>query len=79
MLTVNVHDAKAKLSHYLDLAQKGKTLIIAKRNIPVAQISPIEKAKVHRQLGLSKQKFEVPNSFFEPLPKQVIDSFASTR
>ncbi len=35
-----------------------------------------QKVKIkQRPIGLSKGSFEVPESFFEPLPKEVLSSF----
>jgi len=75
MLTVNVHEVKTKLSHYLDLVQKGKSVIIAKRNIPIAEIRPIEKDLPQRVIGQSVEKFEIPKEFFNPLPTKVTAAF----
>ncbi|OGM31998.1 hypothetical protein A2803_02820 [Candidatus Woesebacteria bacterium RIFCSPHIGHO2_01_FULL_44_21] len=75
MLIINIHEAKANLSHYLDLVQRGKKVIVAKRNIPIAEIKSLSKFSSRRIIGQSKEKFEIPDSFFEPLPKSVINSF----
>ncbi|KKQ42949.1 MAG: Prevent-host-death family protein [Microgenomates group bacterium GW2011_GWC1_37_8] len=75
MLTANVHEVKTKFSHYLSLVQKGKRIIIAKRNIPIAEIKPIEADSPQRLIGQSKEKFEVPDDFFKPLSKDIIDAF----
>ena len=79
MLTVNVYQAKTKLSHYLDLVQKGKTVIIAKRNVPFAKISKVEQIIPKRVIGQCKEKFEIPQSFFEQLPDSVLDAFNNPR
>ena len=79
MLTVNVYQAKTKLSHYLDLVQKGKTVIIAKRNVPLAKISKVENLTPKRAIGQCKEKFEIPQSFFEPLPDTILDAFNNPR
>lgn len=79
MITVNVHQAKANLSHYLDLVQQGKRVVVAKRNIPIAEIKPLNKLEPKRILGQSKFKLEVPDSFFDPLPDDIVDSFNSPK
>ncbi len=38
MKTVNVHEAKAHLSEYLAAVERGETIIIARRNEPVAKL-----------------------------------------
>jgi len=75
MLTVSVHQAKTNLSRYLNLAQKGKRVIVSRRNIPIAEIVPIKLTAPKRKLGQSEIKFEVPEEFFAPLPKVLLKSF----
>ena len=75
MLTANIHEVKTKFSYYINLVQKGKSIVIAKRNIPIAEIKPIEKHLPQRLIGQSKEKFEVPKEFFNPLPKEILDTF----
>lgn len=79
MLTVNVHEIKTKLSQYLTLVQKGKTIVISKRNVPIAEIKPIEKDQPQRLIGQSEQKFEIPDEFFVPLPKEIIEEFQNPK
>lgn len=68
MTHVNINEIKTHLSHYLHLVEKGETIVICKRNIPIAEISPITTPQLlKRQLGLAKGKGSVPNSFFDPL------------
>lgn len=75
MNIVNVYQIKTNLSYFLKLVQKGQKVIIAKRNVPIAQLTPIE-TKTPRIIGGYKGQFNVPESFFEPLPKSVIKPFA---
>lgn len=75
MLTANVNQIKTNLSYYLNLVQKGKKVIIAKRNVPIAEIKPLNKETAKRVIGQCKENFEIPGDFFDPLPKQVIDAF----
>lgn len=42
MKMVNVHEAKAHLSKYLARVEAGETVIIARRNKPVARLVPAE-------------------------------------
>ena len=79
MLIINIHEAKANLSHYLDLVQKGQKVIVAKRNVPIVELKPLAKAKPKRAIGQSKAKFEVPESFFEPLGKSIVSAFTNPK
>ena len=76
MLKVNVHQAKTHLSEYLDRIAKGETIILCKRNTPVAEIRPLPRTRqTKRPIGLAKNKLKIPKSFFKPLPDELIDAF----
>jgi prevent-host-death family protein len=76
MLKVNVFEAKAGLSHYLDRVERGEHVVICRRNRPIAELRPIEVARTSpRPIGGAKGELVVPASFFEPLPNDLIDSF----
>ena len=76
MIRLNIHEAKTHLSRYLDRLAQGETIVLCKRNIPIAEIRPISPdVKVERPIGLGKGDFSVPAEFFEPLPSEIIDSF----
>lgn len=64
------------MSRYLDRLAQGETIVLCKRNIPIAEIRPIPPdIKTERPIGLGKGEFSVPEEFFEPLPSDIIDSF----
>ncbi len=72
MIKINIHEAKTYLSRYLDRLAKGETIILCKRNIPIAEIRPIPTDRTsQRPIGLAKDKFRVPPEFFEPLPPEI--------
>lgn len=58
MITLNLSEAKARLSSVVDAAQKGETLFICKRNVPVAQVTAVpreESGRRHRtKIGWAK-------------------------
>jgi len=63
---VNVAEAKAKLSELLEAALRGEKVIIAKRGKPLARLVPEKQQR--RELGFLD--FDIPDSFFEPLPEE---------
>lgn len=71
MSVVNVHEAKTHLSRLLDAAAAGEEIIIAKAGKPVAKLVPIEKPK--RKPGALEGTFIMDDSFFDPLPEDVLD------
>jgi prevent-host-death family protein len=81
MLNINVHEAKAKLSEYLAAVEAGETVVICRRNVPVAQIVPVPGARSKpRPIGLACDADEaIPASFFEPLPDELTRAFNGER
>jgi antitoxin (DNA-binding transcriptional repressor) of toxin-antitoxin stability system len=76
MIKLNIHEAKTHLSKYLTRLEKGETILLCRRNTPIAEIRPLPKARTKpRPIGLGKGKFKVAPSFFEPLPDEVIAAF----
>jgi antitoxin (DNA-binding transcriptional repressor) of toxin-antitoxin stability system len=76
MIKLNVHEAKTHLSRYLEKLARGETILLCKRNIPIAEIRPLpQQRKTKRPIGLAKGKFKVPPEFFEPLPPELVDAF----
>ena len=75
MIRVNVFEAKAKLSSLLAKVEKGETVVVCRRNVPIAEIRPARSARPKRRLGLGKGKFKLTKAFFEPLPDWLLDAF----
>ena len=76
MIKLNIHEAKTHLSAYLDRIARGETVILCKRNVPIAEIRPLPQApRSPRPVGLAKGEFKVPTTFFEPLPPSLVSSF----
>ncbi len=76
MIEINIHEAKTHLSKYLNRLKPGERIILCKRHVPVAEIQLIEqKQPKKRVIGLAKGELTVPDSFFEPLPKELVDGF----
>lgn len=77
MIMVNIAEVKARLSELLDQVTAGDTVVICKRNQPVAEITAVAPARREpRPLGQAIGQVEVPGSFFEPLPADLLEAFA---
>ncbi|MGH8616013.1 MAG: type II toxin-antitoxin system Phd/YefM family antitoxin [Gammaproteobacteria bacterium] len=74
MLRLNIHEAKTHLSRYLPKLEAGETILLCKRNVPIAEIRPLT-AKAPRKIGLAKGLGDVPEAFFEPLPEDGLSAF----
>ncbi len=76
MIMVNIHEAKTHLSKYLEKVAAGEKILVCKRNVPVAQIIPVEKTLTQkRPIGLAEGEFTVPQDFNDPLPDEEIAAF----
>ena len=76
MKRVNIHQAKTHLSRYLAELTPGEGLVLCNRNQPVAEVRLLRKKAVRKpRTGVAKGKFAVPDSFFEPLPKEILKAF----
>ena len=76
MIEVNVFEIKAKLSEYLAKVEEGEVVRICRRNVPVAELRALPGSAVEERVpGIAKGTFQVPESFFEPLPDGIQDGF----
>lgn len=76
MIRLNIHEAKTHLSRYLGKLAAGETIVLCKRNEPIAEIRPIPRQRTKRRpIGLAKGQFEIPPAFHEPLPEEIRKAF----
>jgi antitoxin (DNA-binding transcriptional repressor) of toxin-antitoxin stability system len=76
MVRLNIHQAKTHLSRYLKLLERGETILLCRHNVPIAEIRALPRPSVKRRpIGLAKGEFEVPPSFFEPVPEWLLGAF----
>ena len=76
MIRLNIHEAKTHLSRFLRRLVAGETIVLCRRNEPIAEIRPLlPRREDPRPVGLAKGRFRVSKRFFEPLPAEVLDAF----
>lgn len=73
--TVSVREAKANLSKLLAQVATGQHFIIVNRGRPVAQLTPLERAKPQRRPGVLKGRIRIAHDFDAPLPGDVLKEF----
>jgi prevent-host-death family protein len=76
MKQMNLAEAKAKLSHLVDQAAKGKGVIIAKSGIPMAKLVPLNDSEPKKfKFGTLKGVIsdEVAAAIEAPLPDEILD------
>lgn len=62
---MKVQEAKTRLSAILAEVERGEEVVIARGDTPVARLVPVQEPR-ERELGFVR--YDVPGSFFEPLP-----------
>ncbi len=74
MKTVNVYEAKARLSQLLDLAASGEEVIIVQAGRPMAKLIPYQVSHKSRKPGCWKGKVKIAKDFDE-LPETFSRAF----
>jgi antitoxin (DNA-binding transcriptional repressor) of toxin-antitoxin stability system len=73
---LNMHEAKTRLSEIVAGLRPGDRVVLCRRNRPVAEIRPLPASSAEpRPVGLGKGLVEIPPSFFEPLPEEIVEAF----
>lgn len=67
-MIVNISEAKAQLSKLIDRVYHGEKVVIAKNNLPIADLVP-HKPEGKRKLGQLKGKLRVPDDLLERDPE----------
>ena len=77
MITVNVSEAKARLTELIQRAEAGEKVIISRRNQPVIELRPIvaKAARPTPQFGLCAGDFKISDDFDAPLPEELLRDF----
>ncbi len=76
MIRLNIQEAKTHLSRYLARLREGETILLCRRNVPIAEIRPLpSRRRKVAPLGRWKGKIEIPKSFFEPLQEELLSQF----
>ena len=72
MLSVNIAEAKARLSSVLESVERGETVVLCRRNAPIAEIRALPAPPAgERPVGVDRG-MEIPGSFFDPRPDEVL-------
>ncbi len=64
MQIVNIHEAKTQFSRFVEQAEAGDEIVIARAGKPVARLVALATSvKTPRMLGLGKPQFTFPEDF----------------
>lgn len=75
VITVNIHEAKTHLSKLIQRVRLGEEVVIAKAGQPVARLVPERHRARPRRPGTGRGDFVIHDSFYEPLPADILDLF----
>jgi prevent-host-death family protein len=75
MKIITMHAAKTNLSRFVEEARAGVDIVIARGRTPLVRLVPVDQRPVKREFGAMRGQFEVPPSFFDPLPKEELDAW----
>jgi prevent-host-death family protein len=72
MAKVSIRELKANLSALIERVAAGETIVVAKRNEPVAELRPIARRSSMPMFGNPVIGLRVPPEFFDPLPEELL-------
>ena len=79
MISLNINEIKTHFSSFIAKVSNGETVIVCKRNVPIAEIKPIATLpNKKRPIGLAGKDypdFKISDAFFEPLPDDIVAAF----
>ena len=75
MIKVNLAEAKTRLSQYVASVERGETVVLCRRNVPVAEIRRLPRPLTERRPVGTDPDLAIPDSFFEPLPEELLQAF----
>jgi prevent-host-death family protein len=75
METVNIYEAKTRLSQLVDKAASGEDVVVSRNGKPMVRITRLDAPKRRITFGLLKGKLTVPRHFDAPLPDAVVATF----
>jgi prevent-host-death family protein len=71
METVNLYQAKTKLSQLVERAAEGEDIVIAKAGRPLVRLVPVAQRSMQRPLGLLASQVIIGPDFDDPLPDEM--------
>ncbi|MCU1227619.1 MAG: antitoxin [Acidobacteria bacterium] len=71
--TVNIYDAKTRLSQLVDRASEGEEVIIARGGRPVARLVALQLPAVERKPGRLRGRVRISKTFDDPLPESFFE------
>ena len=75
METVNIYEAKTRLSQLVDKVVSGEDVVVSRNGKPLVRITRLESSKRPIRFGVLKGKVKLSRDFDAPLPSTVLAEF----
>lgn len=75
MDTVNIYDAKTRLSQLVDKAAGGEDVVVSRNGKPLVRITQLIEPRRAVKFGLLKGRVKMAADFNAPLPPDVLAAF----
>ena len=75
MATVNIDEAKTRLSQLVDQAASGEDVVLCRNGKPLVRITQLSVPKRRIKFGVLKGKVRIAADFDAPLPEDVLSGF----
>jgi len=75
METVNIYEAKTRLSQLVDKAVAGEDVVLSRNGKPLVRITRLREGKRRVKFGVLKGQLKVPADFDTPLPPKIVALF----
>jgi prevent-host-death family protein len=75
METVNIYEAKTRLSQLVDKAVAGEDVVVSRNGKPLVRITRLDSSKRPIRFGVLKGKVRIGKDFDAPLPADVMAEF----
>jgi len=75
METINIYDAKTRLSQLVDKAAAGEDVVVSRNGKPLVRLTRLAEPKRRITFGVLKGKVKIGADFDAPLPPEVAAAF----
>jgi prevent-host-death family protein len=75
MNSVNIYDAKTRLSQLVDQAAAGEDVVVSRNGKPLVRITQLDVPRRRVRFGVLKGKVRVAADFDAPLPDEALAGF----
>lgn len=76
MIKVNIAEAKTHFSHYIDSVEQGETIVVCRRNMPIAEVRLVPQSPAkQRPVGIDRELMPIMD--MDPVRRQIDDAIAN--